>query len=752
MPGVSLFQRQAIGKDLQAGFVVFLIAVPTSLGIAMSVNAPLGSAILAGIIGGILVGLLSGSQTSVSGPSPGLIGTMIAQLAILPTFEAFLVAVVLAGWLQVALGMARVGFLSSFIPQDVVRGLLAALGIILILKQIPHLIGHDTNPEGQMSFWQPDRQTTFSELFAMTGDFHLGPTVIGILSVGLLLYWERKRSARFGLLPGAVLVLVIGAGLHLLFQRMGGQWKLAPQNLLSVPRFWGSQSEHPLLAFPDFSILTAPAIYVSAAILALVASLETMLNLQAIDHLDDQRRRSPVNRELIAQGIGNATCGLLGGLPMSALVIHSSVNINAGGQTKRAAIFHGIFFLLFVLFLPTVLNHIPIATLAAILFVTGIQLVSPVLVRRMWEGGRSQFAPFLVTLVAIVFTDLLYGVLIGLGTSIAFILRDNMRRPLRRIVEKHLNEEVFHIELAPQVSFLSAGVIDKTLSQLPRGTHVLLDATNTEYIGSDILTMIKDFRDTTAPRRNIKVSLRGFADAYELEDELQFVDYSSRELQREITPEQVLKILQEGNERFRTGRRLPRDLQAQIYGSSVGQFPLAVVLSCIDSRNPAEIIFDLGLGDIFSVRVAGNVVAPSLLGSMEYSTAVAGAKLVLVMGHTSCGAVNAAVRLAYASQDYEQVTGCQNLAPIVNQIKKSIPRDQWERMQSASDEEIKRFADEIAKANVGRVLQDILAESRTIKRLVDEGRIALVGAIYDVNSAKIEFLLDDAIGLRVVEQ
>ncbi len=450
MQNGSLFQKQAIEKDLLAGFVVFLIAVPTSLGIAQSVNAPLGSGILAGIIGGILVGLLSGSHTSVSGPSPGLIGTVIAQLAILPSFEAFLVAVVIAGLLQIALGIARVGFLASFIPQDVVRGLLAALGILLILKQIPHLVGHDTNPEGELSFWQPDRQTTFSELLAMTGDFHLGPTVIGVLSVVILLCWDLKRPQRLGFLPGAVLVLLVSAGLHGIFQRIGGPWAIGPQNLVHVPKFLDPNNEHPLFAFPNFSFLTSPMVYVSASIIALVASLETMLNLQAINHVDVQRRRAPVNRELIAQGIGNATCGMLGGLPISALVIHSSVNINSDGQTKRATIFHGIFFLLFALFFPTILSRIPISALAAILFVTGIKLASPTLFRRMWESGRSQFAPFVITLVAIVLTDPLYGVLIGLGVSIAFILRDNMRRPLRRIVEKHLNEEVFHIELAPR--------------------------------------------------------------------------------------------------------------------------------------------------------------------------------------------------------------------------------------------------------------------------------------------------------------
>jgi carbonic anhydrase len=750
--------KKWLAEDVFAGLVIFLVAVLTSLGVAQTVGAtagfdvPLASGIIAGIVGGIVIGVISGSHTSVSGPATGLIGIMVVQLTILPSFEAFLLAVLIAGLLQIAFGIAGLGFLSAFIPQDVLRGMLAAFGIILILKQLPHLIGHDTDPEGEMSFWQPDRQTTFSELMAMTGDFHLGPAVIGVASVAILLLWDYKRPKGLGILPGALVVVLIGSALHLLFQRIGGQWTIGRENLLQVPTFLGAGARHTLLNFPDFSLILDPTVYLSGTLIALAASLETLINLKAVDHIDPRKRSSPANRCLIAQGIGNTTCGLLGGLPVTAMVIHSAVNLNANGRTKRASIFHGVFFLVFVLFLPTALNVIPISALAAILFVTGIKLANPLLFRRMWEGGRSQFIPFTVTLLAIVFTDLLFGVLIGLAVSIGFIMNDNMRKPLRRIVERHLNEDVFHIELATQVSFLSAGVIEKTLSELPDGTHVLFDATDTQYIDPDILTMIKEFRDFTGPQRNIKVSLTGFAKAHQLDDQIQYVDYSSRELQSEITPAQVLRILEEGNERFRTGHRLPRDLRAQIHGSSVGQFPLAVVLSCIDSRNPVEIIFDLGLGDVFSVRVAGNVVGPNLLGSMEYSTAVAGAKLILVMGHTSCGAVNAAIKLAHASQDYEEATGCQNLAPIVDQIKKSIPREQWEKFQSAPPEEAKRFADEIAQANVLRVLQDILEQSRTIKRLVDEKQIGLIGAVYDVSSAQIEFFHDHAIGFERVAE
>jgi carbonic anhydrase/SulP family sulfate permease len=323
-----------------------------------------------------------------------------------------------------------------------------------------------------------------------------------------------------------------------------------------------------------------------------------------------------------------------------------------------------------------------------------------------------------------------------------------MRRPLRRIVEKHLNNDVLHIEFANQVSFLNRGVIDKTLTEIPDGSHVLLDASNTQYIDPDILTLIKEFRDYVAPRHNLILSLKGFSDYHELEDSIQYVDYSSRELQGQITPDQVLNLLREGNERFRTGKRLPRDLHAQIQGSSVGQFPLAAVLSCIDSRTPVELVFDLGLGDVFSVRLAGNVVGPKSLGSLEYSTAVAGAKLILVIGHTSCGAVNAAVRFAYANPTCEEVTGCENIAAIVDRIKKSITREDWEANLNKSPDEQNAFANRIAKDNVIRVLHDIVEQSGTIRRLVEQHKIALVGAMYDVGSAEIEFFLDESIGLH----
>jgi carbonic anhydrase len=369
----------------------------------------------------------------------------------------------------------------------------------------------------------------------------------------------------------------------------------------------------------------------------------------------------------------------------------------------------------------------------------------------MWKGGRYQFVPFLATVVAIVLTDLLVGIIIGLAISLAFILSSNLRRPLRRIVEKHLGGDVLHIELANQVSFLNRAALEKVLREVPRGGHVLLDANSTDYIDPDVLDLIRDFKNQIAPAHGVQVSLCGFRSKYQLKDEIQYVDYSTRELQGQLTSAQVLQILGEGNERFRTGHQLTRDLRRQLNGSACGQHPLAVVLSCIDSRNPAEIIFDLGLGDIFSVRIAGNVTSRKVLGSMEYGCAVAGAKLILVVGHTQCGAVTAAVNLACTSATAEQTTGCQHLEPIVQEIGKSIDPTQCQRVEYMPAEEKAALVDEVARRNVQQVIQQIVEQSQTISNLIDEGKIAVVGAMYDVTSGRIDFLMDDAIGLETAK-
>lgn len=751
MTPLPTYTAKSVTRDLTAGMVVFLVALPLCLGIALAANAPLFSGVLTGIVGGIVVGLLSGSHTSVSGPGNCLMAIIATQIALLGSFEAFLLAVVVAGLIQILLGILRAGFMSAFVPSSVIQGLLAAIGVILILKQIPHLLGRDTDPEGEMSFIQPDHENTLTEFGQVLGSIHPGAAAVGLISIAVLLGWKRIPFIRNLFIPAQLMVVLLGVGLNQLFQVLGGNWVIQGSHLVQVPVASSFTEFLTFLKLPDFSQLTNPAIYTAGLLIAVVASLETLLNLEAVDRIDPQQRESPPSRELVAQGIGNVLAGLIGGIPISSVIVRSSVNINAGGQTKLATVFHGLMLLVSVILFPTILNMVPLSCLAAILLVTGTKLASPSLILRMWREGRYQFIPFAVTLVAMVFTDLLVGVVVGLVVSLAFILNSNLRRPMRRVIEKHLGGEVLHLELANQVSFLNRAAIDNVLRGMKRGSHVLIDAHSTDYIDPDILNLIRDFKEQTAPVRGVQVSLTGFRDKYQLRDEIQFVDYSTRELQGQMTSTQVLQILEEGNERFRTGQRLSRDLGRQLNATALGQHPLAVVLSCIDSRTPSELIFDLGLGDIFSVRVAGNVSSPKVLGSMEYGCAVAGAKLILVVGHTKCGAVTASVNLACSGQSAEEATGCQHLESIVLEIQQSIDQPTCRRMEHASATEKSAFADSVAQQNVLRVVREIVDQSDTIRELVEAGQLAVVGAMYDVATGKIDFLIEDAVGLPPAE-
>ena len=726
--------------DLAAGLVVFLVALPLCLGMALASNAPWLSGIMAGIVGGVVVGILSGSQVSISGPAAGLTAVVAAQIAMLGSYEAFLTAVVVAGLIQIALGLARAGIMAAFIPTGVINGLLTAIGVLLILKQIPHVLGHDPDPEGEMAFFQPDRENTFSELFVTIGDIQPGAAAIGLASIAVLVLWSRWKPLRTSLVPGPLAVVLLGIGSGLLFRRLGGQWIVGSGHMVQVPVPDSLAGYLQILHRPDLSQWSNPAMYTAALTVAAVASLETLLNLEAVDKLDPQQRTSPRSRELLAQGIGNVVSGMVGGLPVTLVIARSSVNINAGAATKCATIVHGVLLLVSVLLMPAWLNLIPLSCLAAILLVTGVKLARPSLVKRMWDEGRYQFIPFAVTVVSIVLTDLLVGVLIGLAVSIGFILASNLRRPIRRIVEKHLGGEVVRLELANQVGFLNRAALAQALDEVPRGGHVLLDAHGTDFIDPDVLNLIRDFKEQRAPARQVEVSLLGFRSEYQLGDQTLYVDHSTRDLQSALAPEQVLQLLKEGHERFRTGRRLTRDLGRQVNATAAGQHPLAVVLSCIDSRTPAELIFDLGMGDIFSVRVAGNISSRKVLGSLEYSCAVAGAKLILVMGHTRCGAVTAAVNFAASQGSASEATGCQHLDPIVHDIQRAIDPPTLQLIAHQSPSEKSPYVDDVARRNVSRVVEQILDESQALGDLVRAGRIAIVGAMYDVATGNIEFL------------
>lgn len=743
---------ESIGKprnfpgDFIAGVVVFLVAVPLCLGVALASGAPLFSGLIAGMVGGILVGILSGSHSSVSGPAAGLTAVVAAQIQHLGSFEAFTLALFIGGLIQLVLGLIKAGGISAFVPSSVITGLLSAIGLILILKQIPHLFGHDTDPEGEMSYFQPDRETTFSEFGKILGDLHPGAALIGMASVALLYCWDRNAKLKKSIFPAPLFVVILGIVAARCLSFLGPNFVIGPSHLVQVPVARDVRDFLGYFVQPDFSRIFEPAIYLGALTIAIVASLETLLNLEAVDKLDPLKRKSPPNRELIAQGIGNVVCGLIGGIPVTSVIVRSSVNLNAGARSRISTIFHGSLILASVFALPGLLNSIPLSALAAILLMTGLKLASPKIIAKMWREGRRHFLPYIATVLAIVFTDLLIGILIGMCISLGFILHENLRRPLNLIREKHLGGEVLHLRLSEQVSFLNKASIEKLLNDLEPGTTLLIDANGCEYIDPDILMLIRDFDSESAAVHGIKLSLDGFKDKYLIENRIQFVDYSTQELQSSMTPDQVLAVLLDGNERFRNGHRLTRDLNRQVVATALGQHPLAVVLSCIDSRSPAELLFDLGLGDIFSIRVAGNVVGPKVLASMEYGTAVAGAKLILVLGHTRCGAVTAAVQFHDAKRPVSEISGCQHLEHILKRIDESIDDTEKSHGLSAHDSN-ESHIDDVIRRNVTHSVRNILEASETIRKLVADRQIAVAGAVYDVSSGEVEIIPESVAGL-----
>ncbi|RPI83077.1 MAG: SulP family inorganic anion transporter, partial [Planctomycetaceae bacterium] len=468
--------------DLLAGVSVSLVTAPICVGIAQAAGAPPIAGILSGVIGGIVVGLVSRSACGVTGPAAGLQAVVVSQLAILGSYESLLTALIVAGLLQVALSLIRVGALSAFLPISVVRGMLAAIGLVLILKQIPHVLGHDTDPEGEMSFQQPDQETTFTEFLALLDDMHPGAAAIGVSSIVLLILWDRWQAKHRSWFPAPLLVLPLGVLANYWFGTLGDPWEVEATHLVNFP-ITGSLSELAAqVSLPDLRQWPRPAVWSAGATIGGVASLETLLNLRAVDKLDPQQRRSPPNRELLAQGIGNTIAGLMGGLPMTSVVAHGALNIDSGSRTRWAAVAQGMMLLGGLTLFPAALDLVPMASIAAVLVVVGLRLFGLGVVWRMWNEDRSQSIPFLATVLGILFSDLLIGTLLGLSIAVGFILNSNLRRPVRRCVEKHLDTNVLHVELANQVSFLNRATIEDVLRGVPRGEHVLLDATNTDYV------------------------------------------------------------------------------------------------------------------------------------------------------------------------------------------------------------------------------------------------------------------------------
>ena len=501
--------------DFPAGLVVYLVALPLCLGVALaSTGRPdlLFSGIIAGMVGGIVVGSISGSALGVSGPAAGLVVIVLTALDTLGSFETFLLAVVIAGMLQVIAGLLKAGVIGYYFPSAVIKGMLAAIGITLILKEIPHAFGYDADFMGDEAFDQKDGQNTFTELFNAVKYSTWGAIIISAVSLGLLMLFDRpfmKRMQLFKFLPGALFVVMIGVLLNFIFQKFAPGLALSGDHLVQLPVASSASEFFSFFKTPDFSGLKRVEVYTVAVTIAIVASLESLLSVEATDKLDPYKRDTPTNRELIAQGIGNMTSGLIGGLPVTQVIVRSSANIESGARSKMATVIHGSILLLSAILIPTLINYVPLACLAAILLLVGYKLSKFSLYKGMYKLGKDQFIPFIVTIIAILSTDLLKGIAIGMVVAIYFILSKNYKHSYHYKKEEHRDGEIITLVLSEEVTFLNKGSIGLTLDHLPENSTVIIDGTKSVNIDYDVLEIIQDFRDHTAPQRNIKVETRG---------------------------------------------------------------------------------------------------------------------------------------------------------------------------------------------------------------------------------------------------
>ncbi len=496
-------------SDLPASIVVFFVALPLCLGIALASGAPLFSGLIAGIIGGIVVGALSGSKIGVSGPAAGLAAIVLTSIGTLGSFENFLVAVVLGGIFQILLGIGRAGVIGYYFPSSVIKGMLTGIGIIIILKQVPHFFGYDADPEGDFAFIQIDGQNTFSEILQTVNHIHPGSALVGIIGLAILLLWENilsKKAKIFQLIQGPLVAVIVGILFYVL-TRENSALAISSTHLVSVPVPDSMDSFFSQFSFPAFAALSNPEVWVVGFTIALVASLETLLCVEATDKLDPHKNVTPTNRELLAQGTGNIISGMIGGLPITQVIVRSSANIQSGGSSKISTIVHGFLLLISVILIPKLLNMIPLSVLASILLLVGYKLAKPGLFRSMYELGWKQFVPFVVTVVGIIFTDLLVGIGLGLLVGIIVILIKSYQNSHFLHKEgEDVDDGKIKMTLAEEVTFFNKGAILKELDKLPHDSFLELDVRNTKYLDNDVIEILDDFVHK-AKERNISIKL-----------------------------------------------------------------------------------------------------------------------------------------------------------------------------------------------------------------------------------------------------
>lgn len=509
-----------IKQDLPASIVVFFVAVPLCLGIALASGAPLFSGIIAGIVGGIVVGAASGSSLGVSGPAAGLAIIVLSAIATLGgSWESFLTAVVLAGIIQIILGFVKAGFIAFFFPSSVIKGMLTGIGLLIILKQIPHALGWDKDAIGDDEFFQADGKNTFSEIFEAINFFTPGAVLIALISLAILILWDvvlLKKHKFFQLLQGPIVVVVLGIFFNQLYQSGVLNFSLDADQLVRLPVPENLAGFFSQFTFPDFSAIKNVEVWKIAIVMAVVASLETLLSVEATDKMDPDKRVTPTNRELKAQGLGNVISGLIGGLPITQVIVRSSANIAFGAKTKMSAIMHGVFLLISAVTLASVLNQIPLASLAAILLMVGYKLAKPSLFVKMYKLGWEQFIPFTATVIAILASDLLKGITVGMVFGIFYTLRHSYRNSyyMKDVITSEDGYPVHQLVLAEEVSFFNKASILNALNSIPGNSKVIIDCTHSRSIAYDVVELIKDF-EVNARTKNIQLQKINFIEPVE---------------------------------------------------------------------------------------------------------------------------------------------------------------------------------------------------------------------------------------------
>jgi MFS superfamily sulfate permease-like transporter len=520
-----------IKNDIPSSIVVFLVALPLCLGIALASGAPFFSGIISGIIGGIVIGFLSSSNLSVSGPAAGLAALVLAAINNIGDFRLFLCAVFLAGILQMLMGFAKLGGIANYFPSSVIKGMLTSIGILIIAKQIPHAFGYDKDEKGSLSEFFSFHDEDFHELLEPLQYIDMGVTLICIISLIIMIVWEKPFIKKYvKVIPGALVAVVVAVILNEIFKTGGGPLIIGNEHLVSIKAASSPSEFFSFFTLPDFNGFLNSKVIVTGFMIAIIASLETLLSIEAVDNIDPERNVTNTNRELFAQGIGNAVAGLIGGLPVTSVIVRSSANVNSGAKSKLSTILHGFLLLVCVISIPGLLNKIPLSALAAILLITGYKLCKISVFKQMFNNGKYQFIPFMVTVLTILAIDLfgvykpfkgeglLIGVMAGLLTAAISILLGNLKNSYYFHKEKHHEGDIITINLSEEVSFLNKASIRETLDHMPANTNVIIDASNTQYIDFDVLELIKEFRDIKAPLKNITCQLKGFKEVYRIEN------------------------------------------------------------------------------------------------------------------------------------------------------------------------------------------------------------------------------------------